>query len=152
MKVGFFLLKFPLSSETFVLNQITAFIDMGFEVEIVALQKATHKTPTRHGRNTTLPPEPVGYRTNLTGKVAKLRHRASQTLRGIHRKNTAGAQPQTLWCRVAESDFVCHLRSGRNTISCRCLYRSFWPCGGNRSKTTRTGCHSRQNCHYFSRH
>ena len=39
MKVGFFLLKFPLSSETFVLNQITAFIDMGFEVEIVALQK-----------------------------------------------------------------------------------------------------------------
>ena len=33
MKVGFFLLKFPLSSETFVLNQITAFIDMGFEVE-----------------------------------------------------------------------------------------------------------------------
>ena len=31
MKVGFFLLKFPLSSETFVLNQITAFIDMGYE-------------------------------------------------------------------------------------------------------------------------
>lgn len=68
MKVGFFLLKFPLSSETFVLNQITAFIDMGFEVEIVALQKATHKTPTRHGRNTTLLPEPAGYRTNLRAK------------------------------------------------------------------------------------
>ena len=30
MKASFFLLKFPLSSETFVLNQITAFIDMGF--------------------------------------------------------------------------------------------------------------------------
>ncbi|WP_254867437.1 hypothetical protein, partial [Salmonella enterica] len=29
MKVSFFLLKFPLSSETFVLNQITAFVDMG---------------------------------------------------------------------------------------------------------------------------
>lgn len=68
MKVGFFLLKFPLSSETFVLNQITAFIDMGFEVEIVALQKATPRTPTRHGRNTTLPPEPAGYRTNLWAK------------------------------------------------------------------------------------
>lgn len=68
MKVGFFLLKFPLSSETFVLNQITAFIDMGFEVEIVALQKATHKTPTWHGLNTTLPPEPAGYRTNLRAK------------------------------------------------------------------------------------
>lgn len=51
MKVGFFLLKFPLSSETFVLNQITAFIDMGFEVEIVALQKGdtqnTHAAWTR---------------------------------------------------------------------------------------------------------
>ena len=40
MKVGFFLLKFPLSSETFVLNQITAFIDMGFEVEIVEIGRA----------------------------------------------------------------------------------------------------------------
>ena len=43
MKVGFFLLKFPLSSETFVLNQITAFMDMGFEEEIVALKKGDKK-------------------------------------------------------------------------------------------------------------
>ncbi len=65
MKVGFFLLKFPLSSETFVLNQITAFIDMGFEVEIVALQKATPRIPTRHGRNTTFSQNPlVTGRTN----------------------------------------------------------------------------------------
>lgn len=68
MKVGFFLLKFPLSSETFVLNQITAFIDMGFEVEIVALQKGDTENTTRHGRNTTLSPEPAGYRTNLRAK------------------------------------------------------------------------------------
>lgn len=88
MKVGFFLLKFPLSSETFVLNQITAFIDMGFEVEIVALQKGdtenTHAAWTKYNlaaRTSWLQDEP-------TGKVAKLRHRASQTLRGIHRKNT----------------------------------------------------------------
>ncbi len=99
MKVGFFLLKFPLSSETFVLNQITAFIDMGFEVEIVALQKRRHtKTPTRHGRNTTFSARTRWLQDEPTGIVAKLRHRASQTLRGIHRKNTAGAQPQTLWC------------------------------------------------------
>ncbi len=39
MKVSFFLLKFPLSSETFVLNQITAFIDMGHGVGIGAVQK-----------------------------------------------------------------------------------------------------------------
>lgn len=88
MKVGFFLLKFPLSSETFVLNQITAFIDMGFEVEIVALQKGdtqnTHAAWTKYNlaaRTRWLQDEPQG-------KVAKLRHRASQTLRGIHRKNT----------------------------------------------------------------
>lgn len=79
MKVGFFLLKFPLSSETFVLNQITAFIDMGFEVEIVALQKGdtqnTHAAWTKYNlaaRTRWLQDEP-------TGKVAKLRHRASQT-------------------------------------------------------------------------
>ena len=88
MKVGFFLLKFPLSSETFVLNQITAFIDMGFEVEIIALQKGdtqnTHAAWMKYNlaaRTRWLQDEP-------TGKVAKLRHRASQTLRGIHRKNT----------------------------------------------------------------
>ncbi len=93
MKVGFFLLKFPLSSETFVLNQITAFIDMGFEVEIVALQKGdtqnTHAAWTKYNlaaRTRWLQDEP-------TGKVAKLRHRASQTLRGIHRKNTWQIQP-----------------------------------------------------------
>ena len=53
MKVGFFLLKFPLSSETFVLNQITAFIDMGYDVEIIALQKGdtqnTHAAWTQYG-------------------------------------------------------------------------------------------------------
>lgn len=53
MKVSFFLLKFPLSSETFVLNQITAFIDMGHEVEIVALQKGdtqhTHAAWEKYG-------------------------------------------------------------------------------------------------------
>ncbi|UDN29217.1 hypothetical protein LCE28_00560 (plasmid) [Escherichia coli] len=38
--------------------------------------------------NTTLPPETRWLQDEPTGKVAKLRHRASQTLRGIHRKNT----------------------------------------------------------------
>lgn len=61
---------------------------MGFEVEIVALQKGdtqnTHAAWTKYNlaaRTRWLQDEP-------TGKVAKLRHRASQTLRGIHRKNT----------------------------------------------------------------
>ena len=98
MKVGFFLLKFPLSSETFVLNQITAFIDMGFEVEIVALQKATHKTPTRHGRNTTLPARTRWLQDEPAGKWRNCATAPARPLRGIHRKIPAGAQPQTLWC------------------------------------------------------
>lgn len=43
MKVSFFLLKFPVASETFVLNQIVGFINMGYEVEIVSLQKGDLK-------------------------------------------------------------------------------------------------------------
>ena len=41
---------------------------MGFEVEILALQKGDTQNTTRHGRNTTLLPEPAGYRTNLRAK------------------------------------------------------------------------------------
>ena len=88
MKVGFFLLKFPLSSETFVLNQITAFIDMGFEVEIVALQKGDTENTHAAWRKYNLAARTRWLQDEPTGKVAKLRHRASQTLRGIHRKNT----------------------------------------------------------------
>ncbi|MFW8062614.1 hypothetical protein ACOIEN_28630, partial [Klebsiella pneumoniae] len=34
MKVVFFVLKFPVSSETFILNQIDYFINRGIQVEI----------------------------------------------------------------------------------------------------------------------
>lgn len=88
MKVSFFLLKFPLSSETFVLNQITAFIDMGFDVEIVALQKGdtqnTHAAWEKYGlasRTRWLQDEPQG-------RLAKLRSRAMRTLPGLRRAAT----------------------------------------------------------------
>lgn len=88
MKVSFFLLKFPLSSETFVLNQITAFIDMGHEVEIVALQKGdtqhTHAAWEKYGlaaKTRWLQDEPQG-------RLAKLRYRACKTLPGLHRAAT----------------------------------------------------------------
>ncbi|MFP1559106.1 hypothetical protein ACLB1T_31185 [Escherichia coli] len=69
MKVGFFLLKFPLSSETFVLNQITAFIDMGFEVEIVALQKGdTQNTHAAWTKYNLAARTRAGCRTNLRAK------------------------------------------------------------------------------------
>ncbi len=81
------LIEISLSSETFVLNQITAFIDMGFEWRLSRCKKATPRTPTRHGRI-----QPCRQNPLVTGRTygqsGELRHRASQTLRGIHRKNT----------------------------------------------------------------
>lgn len=65
MKVGFFLLKFPLSSETFILNQITSFIDMGIEVEIVALQKGDTTNTHADWVKYKLEKKPRGYRMNL---------------------------------------------------------------------------------------
>ena len=88
MKVSFFLLKFPLSSETFVLNQIVAFINMGFEVEIVALQKGdlnnTHSAWTEYRlaeKTHWLLDEP-------NGKLAKLGYRGRAILRGAGRAAT----------------------------------------------------------------
>lgn len=88
MKVGFFLLKFPVASETFVLNQITAFIDMGYEVSIVAIQKGdlthTHAAFKEYNlaeKTTWLMDEPEG-------KLAKLQSRALNSLRGILRPRT----------------------------------------------------------------
>lgn len=82
MKVSFFLLKFPLSSETFVLNQITAFVDMGHEVEIVALQKGdtqhTHAAWEKYGlaaKTRWLQDEPQG-------RLAKLRYGHVKRCRG----------------------------------------------------------------------
>ncbi|QCT22041.1 colanic acid biosynthesis glycosyltransferase WcaL [Jejubacter calystegiae] len=88
MKVSFFLLRFPVASETFVLNQIAAFIDMGYEVEIVAIHKGdmtnTHAVFDHYqlGEKTTwLLDEP-------NGKLAKLKSRAMNTLRAIGRLQT----------------------------------------------------------------
>ena len=88
MKVSFFLLKFPLASETFVLNQIVAFINMGYEVEIVALHKGdlqnTHSAWTEYRlaeKTHWLLDEPEG-------KLAKLRYRGQAILRGAGRAAT----------------------------------------------------------------
>ncbi|MBN1086332.1 colanic acid biosynthesis glycosyltransferase WcaL [Erwinia aphidicola] len=37
MKLTFFTMRFPVSSETFVLNQVTHFIDIGYDVEIISV-------------------------------------------------------------------------------------------------------------------
>ncbi|CCJ85101.1 Colanic acid biosynthesis glycosyl transferase WcaL [Cronobacter dublinensis 582] len=88
MKVSFFLLKFPVASETFVLNQIVGFINMGYEVEIVSLQKGdlknTHAAYTEYNlaqKTRFLLEEPEG-------KAAKLKYRATHTARGLFNART----------------------------------------------------------------
>lgn len=85
MKVGFFLLKFPVASETFVLNQIVGFIEMGYEVEIIAIHKGdlahTHAAFEQYQlakKTTWLLDEP-------DGKLKKMRYRAMQTAKGLYR-------------------------------------------------------------------
>lgn len=85
MKVGFFLLKFPLSSETFVLNQIVAFIDMGYEVEIVALQKGDLQNTHPAFHEYRLAEKTHWLQDEPQDKVAKLKYRAFSLLKGIHK-------------------------------------------------------------------
>lgn len=88
MKVGFFLLKFPLSSETFVLNQITAFIDMGYDVEIVALQKGDTQNTHAAWTDYNLAAKTRWLQVEPQGRLAKLQYRALRTLSGMHRPAT----------------------------------------------------------------
>lgn len=88
MKVGFFLLKFPVASETFVLNQIVAFIDMGYEVEIVAIQKGDLANTHAAFKEYRLAEKTTWLMDEPEGKLAKLQSRALNTLRGSLRPRT----------------------------------------------------------------
>ena len=37
MKISFFCIKFPIASETFVLNQVISFMKMGYDVNIISI-------------------------------------------------------------------------------------------------------------------
>ena len=95
MKVGFFLLKFPLASETFVLNQIVGFINMGYEVEIVALQKGDMQNTHAAWRDYDLASKTTFLLDEPEGKLAKLRSRAGNTLKGALRPRTWQALNKT---------------------------------------------------------
>ena len=88
MKVGFFLLKFPLSSETFVLNQITAFIDMGHDVEIVALHKGDLENTHAAYEAYRLADKTHWLLDEPQGKRAKLQYRGVAAWQGISRAAT----------------------------------------------------------------
>jgi colanic acid/amylovoran biosynthesis glycosyltransferase len=140
MKVGFFLLKFPVASETFVLNQIVAFIDMGYEVEIVALQKgdlahthAAFKEYRLAEKTTWLMDEPEG-------KVAKLQSRALNTLRGSLRPRTWRALNAKRYGEEARNLILSSI-CGRNTQTLRAdvYIAHFGPAGVTAAKLRELG-------------
>ncbi len=151
MKVSFFLLKFPLSSETFVLNQITAFIDMGHEVEIVALQKGdtqhTHAAWEKYGlaaKTRWLQDEPQG-------RLAKLRYRACKTLPGLHRAATWKALNFTRYGDESRNLILSAICAQAGLTFCGgCVHRALWSGGRDGGQTARTGRASRQNRELFS--
>lgn len=104
MKVGFFLLKFPLSSETFVLNQITAFIDMGYDVEIVALHKGDLENTHAAYEAYRLADKTHWLLDEPQGKRAKLQYRGAAAWQGITRAATESAEYLSLWRRGAQPD------------------------------------------------
>ena len=88
MKVSFFLLKFPLSSETFVLDQIVAFIEMGHDVEIVAIHKGDLSNTHAAFQHYRLAEKTHWLLDEPQGKLAKLRYRGTALLRGAGRGAT----------------------------------------------------------------
>lgn len=88
MKICFFLLKFPVASETFVINQIVSFINMGCDVKIISLQVGdvdnAHELFFEYN---------LGEKTNYLinepqGKIKKLLFRFLLTLKGIGKIDT----------------------------------------------------------------
>ena len=88
MKVSFFLLKFPVASETFVLNQIVAFINMGYEVEIVSIHKGDLQNTHAAWQQYNLAEKTTWLLDEPERRMDKLRFRAVNTLKGISKGRT----------------------------------------------------------------
>ena len=139
MKVGFFLLKFPVASETFVLNQIVGFIEMGYEVEIVAIHKGdlqhTHAAFEQYQlaqKTTWLLDEPEG-------KFQKLRYRAGQTVKGLHRASVWRAMNMARYGDEARNLILSAICAGAR-IRRMCLSHTSAPRASRRPNCANWGC------------
>ncbi len=140
MKVGFFLLKFPVASETFVLNQIVAFIDMGYEVEIVAIQKGDLTNTHAAFKEYNLAQKTTWLMDEPRGKVAKLRSRALNTLRGSLRLRTWRALSASRYGDEARNLILSSI-CGRNsqTLQADVYIAHFGPAGVTAAKLRELG-------------
>ena len=140
MKVGFFLLKFPIASETFVLNQIVAFIDMGYEVEIVAMQKGDLTNTHAAFKEYNLAQKTTWLMDEPEGKVAKLQSRALNTLRGSLRTRTWRALNASRYGDEARNLILSSI-CGRNpqTLQADVYIAHFGPAGVTATKLRELG-------------
>ncbi|MCT4716377.1 colanic acid biosynthesis glycosyltransferase WcaL [Enterobacteriaceae bacterium H18W14] len=140
MKVGFFLLKFPVASETFVLNQIVAFIKMGYEVEIVAIQKGDLTNTHAAFKEYNLAEKTTWLMDEPEGKVAKLQSRALNTLRGSLRPRTWRALNASRYGEEARNLILSSI-CGRNpqTLQADVFIAHFGPAGVTAAKLRELG-------------
>ncbi|WP_313048550.1 colanic acid biosynthesis glycosyltransferase WcaL [Atlantibacter subterraneus] len=139
MKVGFFLLKFPVASETFVLNQIVGFIRMGYEVEIVAIHKGdlqhTHAAFEQYqlaNKTTWLLDEPEG-------KVNKLKYRAFRTAKGLHRPSVWRAMNMARYGNEARNLILSAICAGARRHQADVFIAHFGPAGVTAAKLRELG-------------
>jgi len=139
MKVGFFLLKFPVASETFVLNQIVGFIRMGYEVEIVAIHKGdlqhTHAAFEQYqlaNKTTWLLDEPEG-------KVKKLKYRAFRTAKGLHRPSVWRAMNIARYGDEARNLILSAICAGARRHQADVFIAHFGPAGVTAAKLRELG-------------
>ncbi|WP_312981160.1 colanic acid biosynthesis glycosyltransferase WcaL [Atlantibacter sp.] len=139
MKVGFFLLKFPVASETFVLNQIVGFIEMGYEVEIVAIHKGdlqhTHAAFERYqlaNKTTWLLDEP-------DGKLNKLKYRAFETVKGLHRPAVWRAMNMARYGEEARNLILSAICAGSQGHRADVFIAHFGPAGVTAAKLRELG-------------
>ena len=118
MKVGFFLLKFPLSSETFVLNQITAFIDMDMTGDYRPAKGRYPKHPCG-----VYPVWAGGKNPLAAGRAVREAEQAAPPRQpdltwDPSRVDVAGAECFPLWVGITQFNSLGHLRANGAAVSC----------------------------------
>ncbi len=133
MKVGFFLLKFPLSSETSSSTKLPRLLIWDLRWRLSAAKRRHPEYP--RGMDEIQPCRRTRWlQDEPQGKVAKLRHRAARPYAAFIVKIPGRRSTSNLWCRVAEPDFVCHLRPGHNTFYADVFIAHFGPAGVTAAK------------------
>ncbi len=128
MKVGFFLLKFPLSRKPSSSIKLPRLLIWALKWNC-RFAKRRHPEHPRGMDEIQLAARTRWLQDEPTGKVAKLRTEPVRPYAAFIVKIPGRRSTQTLWCRVAEPDFVCHLRPGATPFRADVFIAHFGPAG-----------------------